>query len=138
MKYSLVKRDGVARLEVPFDDLTALLPNGDYELEIKRKTKPRSISQNNLLWLWYTCLEDNFGQPKEDYHAYYKDKFLSREIEINGRVVRVTRETKSLTTAQMSEFMTKIQADAATEFGVTLPLPEDRLIKLFIDQYQRK
>jgi len=36
----------------------------------------------------------------------------------------------------MTNFMDKIKADADTEFGITLPLPEDRYYEQFINEYK--
>ena len=36
---------------------------------------------------------------------------------------------------EMTEFLNKIQADAATELGITLPLPEDRFFEQFYQQF---
>ena len=40
-----------------------------------------------------------------------------------------------LNTTQMTEFMNKIQADAASELGIMLPIPDDRYFEAFYQQY---
>ncbi len=40
-----------------------------------------------------------------------------------------------LNTKQMTDFMMKIQADAASELGITLPVPDDRYFEDFYQQY---
>lgn len=42
-----------------------------------------------------------------------------------------------LSTVEMSEFMTKIQADASSELGIILPIPDDRYFEEFYEQYKR-
>ena len=44
--------------------------------------------------------------------------------------------TSTLNTVQMTDFMNKVQADAATEWGITLPLPADRYYQEFIQHYR--
>jgi hypothetical protein len=62
---------------------------------------------------------------------------LSRVTIIGGQEVTVNDTSSMLNTAQMSDFMTKIQADAATELGITLPLPSDRYYEEFINEYKK-
>lgn len=132
----LTKKDGVVSMDKPFEFLCSMLPNGTYTVSVKRKTKPRTLSQNALMWMWFQCMEDNTGQPKEDFHDYYCAKFLSREIGIGQRTYRVAGKTSALNTGQMTDFLNKVQADAAMEFGCVLPLPEDRFYQTFIDHYR--
>ncbi|MBQ7204629.1 MAG: hypothetical protein IJS04_02195 [Muribaculaceae bacterium] len=136
MDYSLVKKDGKVSMEKSFDYLCSLLRNGVYVLSIKRKTEPRTVSQNALMWMWFKCMEDNTGTDKQDWHDYYCAKFLLRETDIGGRRFTVVGGTSILNTVQMSNFMDKVQADAAAEWGITLPLPADRYYQEFINHYR--
>lgn len=137
MDATLIKRDGVVSMDKPFDLMCSLLRNGEYTVKILRKTKPRTISQNSLMWMWYKCLEEATGQRKEDFHDYYKAKFLCRQVAIGNRWVMVSGSTADLNTLQMTDYLEKVKADAATEFGVTLPLPADRDYQAFIDEYRQ-
>lgn len=137
MNATLIKRDGVVSMDKPFDLMCSLLRNGEYTVKILRKTKPRTISQNSLMWMWYKCLEEATGQRKEDFHDYYKAKFLCRQVAIGNRWVMVAGSTADLNTLQMTDYLEKVKADAATEFGVTLPLPADRDYQAFIDEYRQ-
>lgn len=136
MEANLTKRNGVVTLDKDFNLMCSLLRNGEYTLKIVRKTKPRSISQNSLMWMWYKCMEDDTGTPKEDFHDYYKSKYLSRDVAIGKQLYRVTGSTSDLNTLQMTHFLEKVKADAATEFGIILPLPEDRYYQAFIAEYR--
>lgn len=138
MEVTLTKKDGQIVMEHSFDYLTAKLANGVYTLSIKRKTKPRTISQNALMWMWFKYMEEHTGTPKEDFHDYYKTQYLKRYIEIGGRLVRVIRSTTELNTIEMTDYLNKIQADAATEFRINLPLPADRNYQSFIDEYRNR
>lgn len=134
----LTKRDGVVSMEKSFDYLCSLLRNGIYTVKIVRKTEPRTISQNALMWLWYKCMEEATGTPKEDFHDYYKAKYLGRDVVVGRRWVHVIGSTTDMNTLQMTDYLNKVQADAATEFGITLPLPADRHYQAFIDEYKNK
>lgn len=136
MEANLTKRNGVVTLDKDFNLMCSLLRNGEYTLKIVRKTKPRTISQNSLMWMWYKCMEDATGTPKEDFHDYYKSKYLSRDVAIGKQLYRVTGSTSDLNTLQMTHFLEKVKADAATEFGIILPLPEDRYYQAFIAEYR--
>lgn len=136
MEANLSKRNGVVSIDRPFDLMCSLLRNGEYTVRIIRKTQPRTISQNSLMWMWYKCLEDAFGQPKEDFHDYFKAKFLARQVAIGNRWVTVVGSTTELNTLQMTDYLEKVKAEAAIEFGVTLPLPADKDYQSFVDYYK--
>jgi hypothetical protein len=136
MEANLTKADGKVSMDKSFDFMCSLLRNGKYIVKIVRKTEPRSIPQNSLMWMWFKCMEEATGQSKEDFHDYYKRKFLTRQIAIKGRWVDVVGDTKTLNTLQFSEFLEKIKADAAIDFGIMLPLPEDRMYRDFISEYK--
>jgi hypothetical protein len=136
MEANLTKADGKVSMDKSFDFMCSLLRNGKYIVKIVRKTEPRSIPQNSLMWMWFKCMEEATGQSKEDFHDYYKRKFLTRQIAIKGRWVDVVGDTKTLNTLQFSEFLEKIKADAAIDFGIMLPRPEDRMYRDFISEYK--
>lgn len=136
MDCTLIKKDGKVSMEKSFDFLCSLLRNGVYTLSIKRKTEPRTVSQNALMWMWFKCMEDNTGTEKQDWHDYYCAKFLMREANFGRKRFSVVGGTSTLNTVKMTDFMNKVQADAATEWGITLPLPADRYYQEFIQHYR--
>lgn len=136
MDANLTKRDGKWTMDKDFDYMCSLLRNGEYTVKIVRKTQPRTISQNSLMWMWYKCMEEQTGQPKEDFHDYYKAKFLTRQVAIRNRWVSVVGSTTDLNTLQMTDYLDKVKADAAVEFGIMLPLPEDRTYQSFVSHYR--
>ena len=138
MTTQLIKRDGKVTLEHSLDYLCSKLTNGVYELIIKRKTEPRTVSQNSLMWMWFQCISDDTCQPKQDIHDYYCTKFLARSVTIGKRTLLVRGSSSSLDTVQMTKFLNLIQADAATELGITLPLPADKHYTEFIREYRNK
>ena len=146
MEAQLTKVDGKWTMDKDFNFMCSLLRNGEYTVTIKKKTQPRSLSQNALYWVWLRSVGNCFAEMtgdefwctkegQDNLHNKYAKKYLSYPKEVNGHVEYVTHSTTSLTTAQMSAYMEKIKADVATEFGMVLPLPQDRYYSAFIDQY---
>ena len=58
-----------------------------------------------------------------------------RTIKIGERQERIYMTSSKLNSEQMTEFLNKIQADAAQELGITLPLPTDRFFEQFNQQF---
>ena len=135
-KVVTMKKDG-ERLtfdqELPY--VFSLLSNGAYTITIKKASTKRSIPQNDLMWMWLTCIERETGTPKDDVYMYYCKKFLIKTIQIGERQERIYNTSSKLTSEEMTEFLNKIQADAATELGIRLPLPEDRFFEAFYAQF---
>ena len=126
-------RDSVfKKIEAYFDTLK----NGEYTLVAKRDTDKRSVSQNALMWMWFNCIAHETGQNKTDIYDYYRMLFLTREVIINGKEVSVSSGTSSLDTRQFTEFLNNIQSDAASEFGIRLPTPEDIYWEEFQNEYK--
>ena len=134
---TLTKKDGVVTLDKSFESACSRLRNGTYTVSIDRRKDPRTMSQNALMWLWFACIEGGTGTLRQDVHDYYCEKFLRERKVIFGVERWVTMGTKGLSTAQMTDFMNKVQADALTELGITLPLPQDRYYQEFILEYNR-
>lgn len=132
---TVVKRDGRVTCDTNLDYLFTTLRNGTYTLTIKRASEKRTIAQNDLMWMWFACIERETGTPKQDVHDHYCRKFLRRSVIWKGDVETVIGETKKLTTQQMTDFLNKVQADAAAEFGIQLPVPQDKYFEEFYQQY---
>mgnify|MGYP000519859629 FL=1 len=131
-----MKEKGVVRIDKPFDFMCSQLRNGRYKVTIERYTEPRTISQNALMWLWFTCIEQETGTDKQDVHDYYCNLFLRRMAVINGKETVIAGSTSRLNTLQMTDFLNKVKADAATELGISLPLPDDLYYQEFINEYK--
>ena len=129
------KKDGRVSLDTDLDYLFSTLRNGSYNLILKRVNEKRTVNQNDLMWMWFRCIENDTGTDKNDIYMYYCKKFLCKVIRLGEKVEKVYETSSMLNTAQMTEFMTKIQADAASEFGITLPIPDDRYFEAFYQQY---
>ena len=131
-----MKKDGERLMfdqELPY--IFSLLANGSYTITIKKASQKRSIPQNDLMWMWLTCIERETGTPKDDVYMYYCKKFLIKTIKIGERQERIYNTSSKLSAAEMTQFLNHIQADAATELGIRLPLPEDRFFEQFYAQF---
>ena len=135
-KVVTMKKDG-ERLtfdqELPY--VFSLLSNGAYTITIKKASTKRSVPQNDLMWMWLTCIERETGTPKDDVYMYYCKKFLIKTITMGEKQERIYNTSSKLNTEEMTEFLNKIQADALTELGIRLPLPEDRFFEQFYAQF---
>ena len=65
-------------------------------------------------------------------------EFLVKQVHVNGKVETIVRGTSKLNTLEMHNFMESVKIDAVTEFGITLPLPEDQHYLDFIHEYQNR
>lgn len=138
MDIKLTKTNGVASTDIPIDYAISQLRNGEYTITIKRKVKPRSISQNALMWLWLACISDASGYDKDELHELYKMKFNGRIVSINGHEVRIAQSTTKLSSADFGRYLDNVQRHAATMWGIRLPNPEDQYFEVFRAQWEGK
>ena len=113
--------------------------NGQYTISLSRRLKRRSIAQNRLMWLWFACMQRETGQPAIDFHDHYCLTLLGRDIvnPASGVVERVGGHTSELSKEAFTQFLNQVQADAATEFGITLPSPTDPGWEEFYQEYNQ-
>ena len=102
-----------------FSDAT----NGSYMLSFEKIKKPRSNDQNRLMWVWFTCIARSWSEAtgrvftRENVHDAYCQLFLPVTLP-SGQ--NIAGSTSKLTTEQMTEFLNKVQADAADSYGINL------------------
>lgn len=113
-----------------------ILRNGKYLVTFSPYREKRSIDQNSLMWMWFTCISQETGTPVQDVHDYYCAKFLRKQIDWNGTNRTVIEGTRNLRKDRMTEFLNNVQADALTEFGIKLPLPEDLYFEEFCNTFR--
>ena len=131
----VTKKDGRLTFSEEPAAIFEFLSNGEYVMTIKRMSKKRSIQQNDLLWMWMECISRETGTGKDDVYMYYCKKFLCKVITIGEKQEKIYNTSSKLNTEQMTDFLNKIQADAAQELGIRLPQPEDRFFEAFYQQY---
>ena len=130
------KRDGRVWLDTDLEFLFSTLRNGRYIISVKRASERRTIAQNDLMWSWFSCIEEETGTAKNDVYMYYCKKFLCKVVSVGERMEKIYQTSSMLNTVQMADFLKKIQADAAAELGITLPIPEDRYFEDFYNKYK--
>lgn len=130
------KRDGKVSLDTDLEFLFSTLRNGRYIISVKRASERRTIAQNDLMWSWFSCIEEETGTAKNDVYMYYCKKFLCKVVSVGERMEKICQTSSMLNTAQMADFLKKIQADAAAELGIMLPIPEDRYFEDFYNKYK--
>ena len=113
------------------------VPNGEWVLRIEKKKTQRSVSQNALMWIWFSVIAQEWSEATDRYYSkesvkeFFCRKYLPIELP-NGEVVGGS--TSGLTTEQFTEFLNKIQAHAATEWGITLFGAEDEMFNEWKEQ----
>ena len=65
-----------------------------------------------------------------------KEMFTEKYLPIETPMGTVGRSTSELTTEEMSDFLTKVQAYAATEWDITLLSPADKMFNEWKEQYE--
>ena len=68
-------------------------------------------------------------------YNFYTKKFLQKVVQVGDRMERCVESTSHLNKERFTEFLNKIQADAAAELGIQLPIPEDRYFENFYQQF---
>lgn len=129
------KADGRMTFDMELAAVFSTLANGTYHIIIKKASEKRSLPQNDLMWMWLSCIERETGTPKDDIYMYYCKKFLMKTVKVGERWERIYTTSSKLNTEQMKDFLDKIQADALSELGISLPQPEDRFFEDFYSQY---
>lgn len=106
------------------------LGNGNYIMAIERVQRPRSNPQNRLMWLWFTIIAQSWSEAvgrtitPEQVHDAYCQIFLPVTMP-NGATI--AGSTSRLSSDEFTDFLNKVQADAASEYGIRLPTPEEAM-----------
>lgn len=114
------------------------LPDGKpFEVSITRKRERRTLDQNRLYWLWLGAISAECGHTPDELHAYFKAKYLARKsVAVFGEQAVLDVTTRDLTKEQMTAYLERVQAFAASELAIPLPNPEDVYFGQFYEQYK--
>jgi hypothetical protein len=94
---------------------------------VEPQISTRSLSQNNLYWMYLQIIERETGNNANDLHEYFRRKFLPPKfIKVMGQEVKIARSTTELKKHEFSEYMEKISA----ETGVAVPDTESYLASI--------
>ena len=130
------KQDGRVTFDQELAYLFSTLANGTYSITVKKVQEKRSIAQNDLMWMWLTCIQNETGTNKDEIYMYYCKKFLMKTVSVGQKMERIYMTTSKLNSDQMSDFLNKLQADALSELGIRLPTPKDRFWEAFYQEYK--
>lgn len=126
MKYSIHSSESLSHVQ---HVITNLDHGKKWDVEIKRKTSGRSLSQNALYWRWMgniaSLVSDHTGYEKDEVHELFKEAFLTPKIITIGCMEVSTYSTKTLTTKEMKEYMDRIDRFCIQNLGISLPIPEE-------------
>jgi hypothetical protein len=133
---TMTKKEGRLTFDTELAYLFSTLQNGIYQITVKKVSEKRSIAQNDLLWMWMKCIENETGTPKDEVYMYYCKKFLMRTMTMGQKQERIYLTSSKLNMEQMTHFLDQIKADAASELGIILPTPQDRFFEAFYADYK--
>ncbi|MFA5168759.1 MAG: hypothetical protein WC530_09550 [Candidatus Omnitrophota bacterium] len=90
---------------------------------IKRRYKNRTLNQNAYYWgVVLPPIAEHTGHTAEECHEAYKRMFLPpRIVEFGKMSFKMPGSSADLSTVEMTEFIEKIRAHAAVEFGMNIP-----------------
>lgn len=114
------------------------ITNGNYVLTVERVQRPRSNPQNRLMWVWFTCIAQAWSEATgrafttEQVHDAYCQMLLPVTMP-NGATI--AGSTSKLSAEEFTDFLNKVQADAAAEYGIQLPNPEDAMYYQFAKDF---
>jgi len=127
LKATVATVNGVKRLEYAVNLMRHYLSSWKDGTQVivtlKEDRETRTDRQNKYLWLYWGIVSEHTGYHRDEVHEMAKAKFLSREVEFGGEVVRITGSTKNLDTKEFTEFLDR----SAEWFGLPLP-PTDGII----------
>jgi len=96
-----------------------------------KEAKIRSTEENNYYWgVVIEILSSEIGYPKDEMHEILKALFLqeTKYLKTHDGVVeaKISKSTSELTIAEFEDYLTKIREWAIMEFGILIPLPNEK------------
>lgn len=112
------------------------LPEGKaFEVSIRLHKEKRSNPQNNLYHSWLNIICKETKNDHETVHKALAKMFLGVEVsEFGGQRIAKVKSTTTLNTEEFTEYLNNIEAFAATELGIILPHPDDRLYNMLTNE----
>lgn len=136
----VTKEHGALDFRATLDAVTLWLQtcaNGKYTISMKKVQQKRSDPQNRIMWVWFKIIADAWCDATgrvftpQDVHDAYCLMFLP----IDTPKGRIAGSTSGLSQEQMTEFLDRVQVDAATEYGIQLPNAEDKFFDALAEEY---
>jgi hypothetical protein len=98
-----------------------------WRLLIEKIRNVRSTNQRKYMWYIFELIAKETDNDKQVIHDYYCQKFLTVEIEIFGKMQKITRGTSQLNTKEQETFMLEVRTDAQSELNIFCPLPNETI-----------
>lgn len=98
-------------------------------VELKEIKLKRTLNQNDIYWLWLTCIEKETGYDKNKLHVMYRLMFLKRDDDYIEKLIKpkVWQRIKELS----------VQFDYKQEIGETIDFLAKSTTELEIDEFTR-
>ena len=97
-----------------------------WEVEVRRKVKQRSNSQNATIHMWFGIIADFTGDSEASVKGDIK-AMLAPQVESKIKAGEFRpMDTSEMSTTESSEFMERLNAWAGSELGLLLPHPDDQ------------
>lgn len=101
-----------------------LKENDGKEFRIEPLIRTRSLSQNNLYWMYLEIIERETGNNANDLHEYFRRTLLSPvRLKVMNKEIIIPKSTTDLKKQEFSDYIDKI----SSECGVPIPNTEDYL-----------
>lgn len=101
------------------------LPDGIYDITIKKPIKKRSVLQNAYFHgVIVKMLSEETGTDFEDMKDLLKTKFLTKVIVVNDTPYTIVRHSANLSTAEFEE-LTRQCREFGDQLGIYIPLPNE-------------
>lgn len=128
---------GCPSWERTIDSWLHSISKGTYVIKLEKMQKQRTISQNALMWTWFEAIAQEWSEATDECYTkeQVKEMFTRKFLPVDSPLGVVGRSTSSLNTEQMTEFLNRVQAYMAQEWGITLPSTEDREFEEWKKQY---
>jgi hypothetical protein len=89
---------------------------------VEKFRKPRSNNQNAYYWgVVLSILAKQFGYSEDEMHEALKQLFLTDKTQVIPKV----RNTSSLNTLEMEDFLSRVRTWASLEHNCYIPLPNE-------------
>lgn len=116
-------RQYIARSEAQLRNVAAVIlglnPAKPWRIEIKRHSERRSLGQNRRYWVAIAEIASETGHSPDEIHTYAKHEFLPRRlVSLNDKDVEVDGSSAELDAAGFSEYLERVIAWAASDFGI--------------------
>lgn len=101
--------------------IAGLNPARKWLVSFKQDRETRTLAQNRRYWVAITEMAKESGHTKDEIHDAMKTMFLPQSVlKLGGEDVYIPASTPKLDVPEMSEYIERVIAFAATEFGISV------------------